>query len=120
MSWYVKGKEEERKKVNSEVLKCEEEDQKELAVTRGEVTPPTTPDRKRRAGILRRSPGGHAMNRARLLRFHQESEDRGLPRSRLREEIWREERTPSATSSPRLQIENYDLKNQGLASHNIA
>ena len=76
---------------------------KELAVVRGEVTPPATPNKERHIGNVRRSPGATARNKARLLDFHQECEkQRGLPLSRLQEEIRREESTPSPASLPRL------------------
>ena len=80
----------------------EEEELEELTVTRGEVTPPTTPNNEKRSGIVRRSPRAHAKNRSRLPRFQQECEKRGLPPSRLQEQIRKEERTSSVTSSPRL------------------
>ena len=71
----------------------EKKEEKELAVVRGEVTPPNTTN-KNKAGSVRRSPGATVRNRARLLEFHQEKE-RSLPPSRLPEEIRNEERTVS-------------------------
>ena len=57
---------------------------------------------------MRRSPGATARNRARLLEFHQECEkERGLPPSRLQQEIRKEERTLSPGSSPRLKPARY-------------
>ena len=74
------------------------EEEKELAVARGELTPPATPSKERKTGNVRRSPRGTARSKARLLEFHQECEERrGLPPSRLQEEVRREERTLSPT-----------------------
>ena len=49
-----------------------EEEKQELAVARGEVTPPATPSKERKMGNVRRSPGATDRNTARLLEFHQE------------------------------------------------
>ena len=81
-------------------MRKKEQEKTMLARVRGEVTPPNTPSK---AGSERMSPGATARNRARLLEFHQGGvEKRGLPPSRLMEEIRKEERTMSPGSSPRL------------------
>ena len=85
---------EEKKKVKRKYNDMKEEEKQELAVARGEVTPPATPSKERKIGNVRRSPGTTSRNKARLLDFHLECEEqRGLPPSRLQEEIRREERT---------------------------
>ena len=80
-----------------------EDEKKELAISRGEVTPPSSPIKEIKVGSGRRSPGGTARKKARLLKFQQEFEQvRVLPTSRLQEKINKEEKTLSPASSPRL------------------
>ena len=96
---YIEKKTEEKteikreKQERKEVMRKEEEKQ-ELTVVRGEITPPTTPTTERQIGSGKRSPAtAPARSQARLLEFHQECEKlRGLPPSRLQEEIREEER----------------------------
>ena len=74
-----------------------------MVIARGEITPHNYPIKEKKSGSFSRSPGAMARNRARLLDFQLKcEEERGLPPSRLEEEIRMEERTLSVDSSPRL------------------
>ena len=66
-----------------EVIRKEEK-KNELAAARGEVKPPTTPNKVKKIRSGRRSSRATARNQVRLLEFHQECvELRGFPPSRL-------------------------------------
>ena len=95
---------EQQSKARQEVEeKMKNEKMKKLVLARGEITPPNSPIKEKKSGSVGRSPGAMARNRARLLDFQLKcEEERGLPASRLQEEIRREEKTPSPGSSPRL------------------
>ena len=76
----------EENKIKRKEDEMKEEEKKELAVARGEFTPPSTPSKDLKN--VRMSLMATARNKARLLDFHKECKEQiGLPPSRLQEDI---------------------------------